>query len=293
MLVTMKEIVDAADKGGYCVPAPNYANEIQLRAAIDAAEECKSPLILDISRNGGMTVKRENFIDLCRTSRSLAENASVPVCINLDHGSTFEIITQCMHDGCTSVMVDRSYLPYEDNAAQVKELTRFAHALGITVEAELGHVGNNVGGGNPNNTEMRTEEDKRKFYTNPEQAVEYVKETGVDCLAVAVGTVHGLYPEGFKPSVDFDLLAELFEKVPVPLVIHGGSGSGDAILSKMGPYASKLNVASDIYKAFRVAEAEAVKSGEGDAFEAGLNGYKEELKHYIRILGAEGKAWTK
>lgn len=293
MLVTMKEIVDRADAEGYCVPAPNYQHVMMMYKAIEAAEECNSPLILDIGRHGLDAESRRKFQDLCSASRKAAEAASVPVCINLDHGGEYDLIVQCMADGLTSVMVDRSYLPYEENVAQVKELAKVAHALGISVEAELGHVGNNVGGGNPNNTEIRTEEDKRKFYTNPEQAVEYVKETGVDCLAVAVGTVHGLYPEGFKPSVDFDLLAELFEKVPVPLVIHGGSGSGDAILSKLGPYASKLNVASDIFKAFRVAEAEAVKSGEGDAFQAGLNGYKEELKHYIRILGAEGKAWTK
>ena len=292
MLVTMKEIVDVADKEGYCVPAPNYQHVMMMYKAVEAAEEANSPLILDIGRHGLDAESRRKFIDLCSASRAAAEAASVPVCINLDHGGEYDLIVQCMFDGLTSVMVDRSYLSYEENVAQVAELTKVAHALGISVEAELGHVGNNVVEGVENtghNAAITSEEDKRKFYTNPDQAVDYVAATGIDCLAVAVGTVHGAYPAGFEPSIDFELLAELFEKVPVPLVLHGGSGTGDEILSKLGPYASKLNVGTDLFRAWAEGVADASAKG-GDPAAEGTERYVAVLKHYMEVLGSAGKA---
>ena len=292
MLVTMKEIVDAAREGHYCVAAPNYNDVTQMHAALAAAEEAKSPLILDIGRFFG-TEDRELFCDLCQTSRRAAERASVPVAINLDHGSKYDYIVQSIVDGCTSVMADRSGLPYEQNVAEVAELARIAHALGVSIEAELGHVGTNEDGKALDGLQhhVETEEEKRALYTNPDQAIEYVEATGIDCLAVAVGTVHGFYPEGFVPSVDFELLAELREKVSVPLVIHGGSGSGDEILKGMAPYASKLNVGHDLFKAFADGIAEAVKSGSGeDPVEAGSKAYTAELVHYMTVLGSVGKA---
>ncbi len=290
MLVPMKEIVDAAREGHYCVPAPNYMDVSQLYAAAAAAEQANSPLILDIGRFGGSP--RDLFIDLCQVSRNVAERISVPTAINLDHGEDFEYIVQAIYDGCTSVMADRSSLPFEENVEQVSEIVRIAHAVGVSVESELGHVGTNEDeealGGLQHHVE--TEEEKRAMYTNPEQAIEYVERTGVDCLAVAVGTVHGFYPEGFVPSVDFELLAELREKVSVPLVIHGGSGSGDEILAGMAPYASKLNVGHDLFKAYSDGIAAAVASGEGDPVEAGSAAYTAELVHYMEVLQSAGKA---
>lgn len=290
MLVTMKEIVDAAREGRYCVPAPNYNDVTQLYAAADAAVQARSPLILDIGRMFA-TEDRALFQELACASRSVAERIDVPCAINLDHGSAYEHIVQAMFDGCTSVMADRSSLPFEENVAQVAEIVRIAHAVGVSVESELGHVGTNEDeealGGLQHHVE--TDEEKRALYTNPEEAVRYVEETGVDCLAVAVGTVHGFYPEGFVPSVDFELLAELREKVPVPLVIHGGSGSGDEILKGMAPYASKLNVGHDLFKAFGDGIAAAVESGE-DPVVAGSRAYTAELVHYMEVLGSANKA---
>lgn len=289
MLVPMKDIVDVARECRYCVAAPNYSDVTQLYAAIAAAEEVRSPLILDIGRMFA-TADREIFIDLCQISRRVAERASVPVAINLDHGAAYTDIVQAMFDGCTSVMADRSSLPYEENVVQVAEIVRIAHSVGISVEAELGHVGTNEDEAALEGLQhhVDTEEEKRALYTKPEEAVRYVEETGVDCLAVAVGTVHGFYPEGFIPSVDFELLAELREKVPVPLVIHGGSGSGDEILSGMAPYVSKLNVGHDLFKAYANGIAAAEPSA--DAVAKGSRAYTDELIHYMTVLGSVGKA---
>lgn len=302
MLVTMKEILDAARKGNYCVPAPNYGDALELKAAIDAAEESKSPLILDIGFFGGSL---DEFIQLCKASREAAERASVPVAINLDHGGSFEHIVQAIYYGCTSVMIDRSAEPYESNVAQTKEIVRIAHACGVSVESEIGHVANNVeeaapaeegeGSGGEDKevvrTKVETEEEKRKFYTNPEEAVKFVEETGVDCLAVAIGTVHGFYPEGFKPSLDFELLQELAAKVPVPLVVHGGSGTGEELLSKAAKLGvNKLNVGHDLGKAKAEALNAAFAAGDPDPIGKAYEGFKNELKDYMRFLGSKGQA---
>ena len=307
MLVSMKPILDAAREGHYCVPATNYLNTVQLRKCIEAAEECNSPLILNIIRKG-TTPTEDLFHALATTSIQFAKEAKVPVALNLDHGAAFEHIVQAMANGCSSVMVDRSSLSFEENAAQTKEVVRIAHALGISVEAEFGHVGTNSETGAKDEividesgiakTAITTEEEKRKLYTNPELAVKFVEETGVDCLAVAVGTVHGLYPEGFKPSLDLELLAELREKVKVPLVLHGGSGTGEDLLKKAAELgACKLNVGSDLFKAQKLAIENLYADGNKpvfkplqDATEIGYEAYKQEVKRYMIMLGSSGKA---
>lgn len=305
MLVTMKPILEAAREGHYCVPAPNYGNAIELKMCIEAAEEMNAPLILDIGHRGNY----KEFSDLCAASVKMAKEAKVPVAINLDHGSAFEFIVQAMYGGCSSVMVDRSWMSYEDNVKEVSEIVRIAHAIGLSVEAELGHVGVNPteeelanGTKAAENTDITkgvtrhayiTEEDKRATFTKVEDAVRYVKDTGVDCLAVAVGTVHGLYPKGIEPSIDYDLLAELREAVPVPLVLHGGSGTGAERLAKASQIgACKLNVGSDLQRAGREAVAAAVEAGKTptEITKAHYEGYKAELMRYMDFCGAKGKA---
>ena len=291
MLVTMKPILEAAKKGGYCVAAPNFFDYGMLLKAIEAAEELRSPVILDIVHRGDT----DAFITMANTAAELARKATVPVALNLDHGAEFYKIVDALWSGCSSVMVDRSYLPYDENVKQVSEVVRIAHNIGKSVEAELGHVGTNGKEGDKLDEShhlVLTDEDKRKTYTKVDEAITYVKETEVDCLAVAVGTVHGLYPKGFKPSVDFELLAQLRDAVDVPLVIHGGSGSGDEILSKIGPNGGcKLNVGSDLVRCAREALDKAYAEGNpADPIGAYYNGYKEELKHYMTVLGCAGKA---
>lgn len=276
MLVSMKEIVDAAQKGGYAVSAPNVYDEDTICAAIEAAEELNAPQILDFS--WVLTPKR--YPGVLQIAVERARRAKVPVALNQDHGGEFWEAVDAIRHGITSVMVDRSDLPFEENIAQVAEIAKFAHACGVSVEAELGEVGSGAS------------YDGNAGLTDPAQAAEFVARTGVDCLAVAVGTAHGDYKG--TPTIHFDRLAAIRKEVSVPLVLHGGSGSGDENLAKactMG--IAKVNVYTDLSNN----ALEALKSWkpEGkvlcchvkDVLKAG---YKEKLIHYMNLFGQVGKA---
>lgn len=281
MLVTMKEILTRAKEGGYGVPAPNSENELNVRAYIEAAEEMNSPLII-----GAVTNANPNMYDFGRIVTDLARQAKVPIAFNLDHSRTFEAAIMGIRAGFTSIMVDRSQLPYEENVAQVKELVRIAHAVGVSVEAELGHVGQG------DNYEV----DGVSNFTDPQQAVQFVKETGIDALAVAIGTAHGKYSG--VPKLQFELLEELNAVLDVPLVLHGGSGTGVENLSKackMG--INKVNLSTDMKLAAinnmgRVYPVGDPSSEKPFKFWKLLQeGFKNELIHYIKVTGSEGKAF--
>lgn len=277
MLVTMKEILDKAKEGKYAVAAPNVDNEHNLRACIEAAEELNAPLII------GMPIhSNPNPEYFGRIMQDLAVRASVPVALNLDHGKNFEDCVKGIRAGFTSIMVDRSQLSFEENVAQTKELVKIAHAVNVTVEAELGHVG----GG------QEYAVDGYKALTNPEDAVRFVEETGVDCLAVAIGTAHGFYKG--EPFIRFELLKELAEKVPVPLVLHGGSGTGDENLSRSAKEGiCKVNLSIDL----RQSAIDELNSTDLSGYNIYgfykylAKGYKDKLSHYIKVLGSENKAW--
>jgi len=276
MLTTAKEILDRAREGGYGVPAPNVDNEHNLRAVLEAAEELRSPIILGVGYMANPDIRYFG-----RILTDLAVRASVPVTFILDHGMTFEKCVTAIASGFPSIMADRSQLPYEENVAQVKELARIAHACGSSIEAELGHVG--VG--------ENYAQDGSAALTDPDEAVRFVEETGVDCLAVAIGTAHGVYKG--EPKLHFDLLAKLREKVPVPLVLHGGSGTGEENLRRacqMG--ICKVNLANDIKRA--TIDGLLQSGTEGNAvynmYPAMAEGCKEKVKAYIRLFGAENRA---
>lgn len=273
----MKEILDRAKEGKYAVAAPNVDNEHNLRACIEAAEALHSPLIIGFPIHSNPDV-----LYFGRIMTDLAMRAKVPVALNLDHGGSFEDCVFAIRAGFTSIMADRSKLSYEDNVKEVSELVKIAHAVGVSVEAELGHVG---GGDN-------YAVDGFSCLTDPDEARKFVEETGVDCLAVAVGTAHGFYKG--EPFIRFDLLEEISKKVPVPLVLHGGSGTGDENLSKAAKLGiCKVNLSIDLRQA-AIEELNAQDlTGYGIyAFYKYLaNGYKSKLSHYIKVLGSEGKAW--
>lgn len=234
MLVTMKEILKHAAENSYAVPAPNVASELDARPAIEAAEELRSPLILAVGCRAN-----PDLVFFGSYLRQLAQAASVPVAIHLDHGREFPMIIKAIQAGFTSVMYDCSTLPYEENIAKVKDVVRICHSVGVTVEAELGHVG--MGD--------RYAEDRDAGLTQPEQAKYYIEETGVDCLAVAIGTAHGTYRG--KPYLDFQRLTEIRQAVGehFPLVLHGGSGTGEDALAKVATMGiSKINIATDMYR---------------------------------------------
>lgn len=276
MLVTMKEILDKAREGRYAVPAPNIDNEHNLRAAIEAAEELNSPIILGVPYMSNPDIEYFG-----RMITDLARRSVVPVAVNLDHGASYQQCVHAIRAGFTSIMVDRSQASFEENAAETKELVKIAHAVGVTVEAELGHVGSGE----------NYAVDGYSALTVPEEAVRFVEETGVDCLAVAIGTAHGVYKG--EPNIRFELLKELREKVPVPLVLHGGSGTGDENLARCAREGiCKVNLSNDLRRA--AIEELLAQDLSGNAvygmYRFLKKGYKEKVQHYIRVLGSEGKA---
>lgn len=277
MLVTMKALLDHANAHHYAVMAPNVFYELDARACIKAAEEMKAPVILDIDFDSSPDVVEQGWY-----FQRIANMASVPVAINQDHGADFTHAIAAIRGGYTSIMVDRSFLPYEENVAQVKELVRIAHAVGVSVEAELGHVG----------SAQDDPSDWKKAFTDPAEAKKYVEETGVDCLAVAIGTAHGLYKG--TPTLDFDRLKELKEILGIPLVLHGGSGTGDENIRKactMG--INKVNVCSELLQ--HTYKKLASIDWENDNLEMlwvyAAEGFTSRLKELMVISGSAGKSW--
>ena len=278
MFVSMKEIVDRAYAGKYGVPAVGGGNECMVRAAIEAAEETNSPLII-ISGNRRMYDPRfyGNMV------QHIANQASVPVALCLDHSPSFEDAILGIQAGYSAVMVDRSMLPYEENVVQVKEIVKIAHAVGVTVEAELGHVGQG----------SNYAVDGVSALTDPEDARRFIEQTGVDCLAVAIGTAHGAYVG--TPKLRFELLAEIDKACQSPLVLHGGSGSGDENIHKacsMG--ITKVNVVNDLMQAAIRAVGSKDMTGNGayGFFATAFGGVKDQVKHLFDVCGCTGKAWN-
>lgn len=272
MLVPMKEILVAAQKGGYGVIAPNVINETTARACIDAAVDCKAPIILDFGY-----VFHPDIVFLGRIMEQLAKDAPVPVAINLDHGAEFSHAIWAIRAGFTSIMVDRSNTPLEQNIAQTSELVKIAHAVGVSVEAELGHVG--MGDSYA--------QERDAGLTDPGEAADYVRRTGVDCLAVAVGTAHGPYTG--TPHLDFDRLAAIAKVVDIPLVLHGGSGSGDENLVKAIRLGiTKINLATDLFRA----GVDAAREPDPVHMTCHYfrDGWYERLVHYIKLFGQAGRA---
>lgn len=276
MYISMIELMKKARKEHYCIPAIAVENEHSVRAAIKAAEEKHSPLIM-------ISLFKVNP-DICYFGRIVADlalRASVPVAMCQDHGGTYEEAIWAIRAGFTDVMVDRSTLPFEENIAQVSEIVKVAHAVGVGVEAELGHVG----------IATNYEVDGTSGFTVSAEAVEYVERTGVDALAVAIGTAHGVYKG--VPKLQFELLQELREKVSVPLVLHGGSGTGEENLKKacqMG--ICKLNISNDLKRGAISNLNENCKDGMGAyaMYPLLFEGYKNVAAGYMDLCGSAGKA---
>lgn len=280
MLVTMAEILKRAREGGYGVTAPNVQSEDTVRAVIRVAEERKAPMIIDV--NAFIHPDLPWFVHMIR---ELASSSSVPIAVNLDHGRSYEDVMLGIRSGFTSIMVDRSGMPYEDNVRETKEVVRMCHTLGISVEAELGHVGQGT----------NYEVDGIRNLTEPEEAARFIKETGVDCLAVAIGTAHGRYKG--KPHIDFARLAKIVEACKdTPLVLHGGSGTGDENLARaVRNGIQKVNLATELVVAGKEELESFMQDPNFDKWKlipAFIKGYEDRLTHYIKLFGQEGRAWT-
>jgi fructose-bisphosphate aldolase class II len=276
MLVNMIGILKKSREGHYGVIAPNICNEDTARAAIEVAEEQKAPVILDLIFGATPDISM-----LAEIVVKMAESASVPVALNLDHGAKFEHAMIAIRCGFSSIMVDRSSLPFEENVAEVRELVKIAHSLDVSVEAELGHVGSGA----------NYEEDRAAGMTNPAQAKAYVEQTGIDALAIAIGTAHGHYVG--TPYIDFDLLKKIYNDVDVPLVLHGGSGTGDENLARATREGiTKVNIGTDLFQSGinnLVAKWDTIRRAHL-GYTLMADGYKEKLAHYMKLVNQSGKA---
>ncbi len=221
-LVIGKEILDAAKSGGYAVPSFNTNNLETTQAILETAERMRAPVFIQISdgarKYGGM----ENLSNLVR---DMAGRVSVPVALHLDHGADFAMVMWALRAGFTSVMIDASHYPLEENIAETSKCVEAAHAVGVSVEAELGRLG-----GIEENINVS---EKDAFLTDPGEAERFVAETGIDYLAVAIGTSHGAYKGKGRPYIDHDRISEISSRVDVPLVMHGSSGVPAYLIEKL------------------------------------------------------------
>lgn len=281
MLVNMKEVLLPAKEGRYGIGFFNAVNVEMARAVIETAEALGSPVMVGTAE---VLLPAMPLHNVAEYLLPMARKASVPVCVHYDHGLTFERCMEALRLGFTSVMYDCSTSTYENNADQVAEMAKIAHAMGVSVEGELGHVGDNEGEGRL--------DDPGAYYTDPAVARDYVQRTGVDALAVAVGNAHGDYK--FPPKLDFARIEEIAGATGIPLVLHGGSGlSDDDFRTAVSRGIHKINIFTDLDKAGAAGIKKGIAAGASSMM--GLIPYEIEamkrvVSEKLRLFGSVGKA---
>ena len=282
-LVTSTEMFKKAYEGHYAVGAFNVNNMEIIQGIVSAAKEENSPLILQVSAGAR---KYASHIYLMKLVEAAVEDTGLPICLHLDHGEDFEICKACVDGGFTSVMIDGSKHPFEENIELTKRVVDYAHNKGVVVEAELGRLA-----GVEDAVKVNT---KDATYTDPDQAVEFVERTGVDSLAVAIGTAHGVYKG--TPKLDIERLSEIRKVVSVPLVLHGTSGvPDDAVRECVARGMCKVNYATDLRIAFSKGLKEYLAK-DPEVFDpkkysaVGREYVKEYVKSKILVCGSNGKA---
>lgn len=281
MLVNLKEILKIAEEEKNAVGMFNATGFDSLQAVIGAAEELNRPVIIahaevhnvynDISFVGPAMI-------------AAAQNAKVPVCVHLDHGTSMQMIYRALRIGFTSVMIDASALAYEENLRLTKEISEISHAMGVSVEAELGRLVTGESG----STEIANAKPE-DFYTDPEEAKAFCAATGIDALAIAFGTAHGFYKS--QPKLDFGVVEKCAASTGLPLVMHGGSGvSEEGFRKAIASGIRKINYYSYMSKAGYMAAKEYIESGRSnylhDAEYAAMQAMKEDVKKAIKIFSA-------
>ena len=305
VLVTNKDLMVPARKNGYAIPALNVQNLESLTAVAEAATEEKSPVIMQITPSVIKYAGLQYIVSLAKTAALLAP---VPMAIHLDHGEDFDTAAKCVDAGFTSVMIDGSFLKFDENVALAKRVVSMAHPKGVSVEAELGKLAG---------VEERSVEEKEAILTDPETAVEFVEKTGVDTLAVAIGTSHGAYKFKSEAKLDLERLKIISEKISIPLVLHGASSVPQWLVEKATKYGAtlsgakgipeeeyrkaislgiaKINIDTDLRLAFTATVREVLANSPkefdprkilGPAKEA----MKEVVKSKMRLFGSSGKA---
>ncbi|MBO5203053.1 MAG: class II fructose-bisphosphate aldolase [Clostridia bacterium] len=279
MLVNLQTIIGMAEKGNYCIPAFNVYNTETVMGVIDAAEEKKAPVIIQVYPR---LLNEEVGFYLCPAVVAAAGRASVPVCFHLDHGPSEWEVTRALRWGCTGIMLDGSVHPFEKNVELTKHIVDTCASVGIGVEGEIGHVGS-------------VNDDAMDEFTSPEEAAEFVKQTGVTCLAVLVGNAHGHYKK--PPKLDIERIKAIREATGgIPLVLHGGSGiPDDQVKAAIAAGIRKMNIGTDVCCAFADGTKESLddpkRSLAIDLFMKNAIAHVKKLAmEKIELTGADGKA---
>lgn len=278
MLVNLNEVLKKAQKGKYAVGLFNTTDTDMLQAVIEAAEESNSPVILGTAE---VLLPYGELKLIAPSVIAAAKRAKIPVVVHYDHGLTFDRCIEALKLGFSSIMFDGSAKPYEQNIAETREMVKIAHAFGATVEGEIGHVGEAAKEDN-----LLTD-----MYTTPEEAKAYLEATGVDALAVAIGSAHGVYKK--KPMLNIERLKEISGAVKVPLVLHGGSGlSDDDFKNTIRNGIAKVNIFTDLCLAGERAmkDGEEKKLGYLETRNLKVDYIKEAVKHKMALFGSVNKA---
>ncbi|MEG6512150.1 class II fructose-1,6-bisphosphate aldolase [Desulforamulus ruminis] len=282
-LVPVIELLKKAEEGKYAVGAFNVNNMEIVQAIVAAAEAEKAPVIMQASQGA---IKYAGIEYIYALANLAASKTSVPVALHLDHGTSFEQCMKCIRFGFTSVMIDGSKLPLQENIALTKKVIEVARATGVSVEAELGKIGG---------TEDDIHVDERDaFFTDPEEALTFVQQTGVDSLAIAIGTAHGQYKG--VPKLDFARLEKIVGLVKIPIVLHGSSGVPDeAIQEAIGLGVRKVNIDTNIREAFTNACRQVVESNPKEidprkVLSPAREAATEVIRQKIRVFGSAGRA---
>ncbi len=282
MYVSMKEMLAAANAGGYAVMAINCFNIETARAVITTAAEERAPIIVNIFEQHLLEHCDSELI--CPVVKTLANRVDVNVALNYDHGSDEKYLIKALDDGFSSVMADMSRYDLEENIRRTKNIADYAHSLGASVEGEIGCLGASEDGKFTSDA----------MYTDPDQAKMFYERTGIDALAISFGTSHGNYPEGMVPEFDIERLKKIKQLTGAPLVLHGGSGSGEKnILNSVKNGINKINVGCDFMNANRDAAINILgKDPEINFFDLVSQTEKqgkELVRYYIGLSGSRGK----
>jgi len=281
MLVNMNDVLLPAKEGRYGIGFFNAVNVEMARAVIETAEELRAPVMIGTAE---VLLPAMSLERVAEYLIPMAQKATVPVCVHYDHGLTFEKCMEALKLGFTSVMYDCSTEDYGSNASKVAEMVRICHGTGVTVEGELGHVGDNEGAGKLENPS--------DYYTDPDVAADFVKRTGIDSLAVAVGNAHGDYK--FPPKLDFERIETISGRTGLPLVLHGGSGLSDSdFRTAVQKGVCKVNIFTDIDKAGKAGIEEGLAAGAASMMALipyEIAAMKRVVRNKLELFGSAGQA---